>query len=88
MVTYTWEYCTGAFAVALPLMRVSHAARTMHADVSATALTMIRFGGSENLYGYDAIQAFRAARSPAGLARRLDRTVITTFQAIRHMPPR
>lgn len=39
----------------------------------------IRYGGAENLYGYQEIAAFRAARSPAGLARRLDRTVITTF---------
>jgi len=41
--------------------------------------TTIRFGGGENLYGYDAIAAFRAARSPAGLARQLMRTVITTY---------
>ncbi len=26
----------------------------------------IRYGGAENLYGYAEIQAFRAARSPAG----------------------
>jgi ketosteroid isomerase-like protein len=39
----------------------------------------IRYGGGENLYGHDAIAAFRAARSPAGLARTLDRTVITAF---------
>jgi len=39
----------------------------------------IRYGGSENLYGYEAIAAFRAARSPAGLARRLGHTVITTY---------
>jgi hypothetical protein len=39
----------------------------------------IRYGMAENLYGYEEIQAFRAARSPAGLARRLSRTVITTY---------
>ena len=39
----------------------------------------IRYGGGENLYGYAEIKAFRAARSPAGLGRTLDRTVITTF---------
>ena len=39
----------------------------------------IRYGGGENLYGFDAIAAFRAGRSPSGLMRRLDRTVITTF---------
>ena len=40
---------------------------------------VLRYGIGENLYGYEAIQAFRAARSPAGLARRLGRTVIATF---------
>ena len=39
----------------------------------------VRYGAGENLYGYDEIKAFRAARSPAGLARTLSRTVITTF---------
>ena len=39
----------------------------------------IRYGGGENLYGFDEIAAFRAGRSPAGLARHLKRTVITTF---------
>jgi hypothetical protein len=39
----------------------------------------IRYGVGENLYGYAEIEAFRAARSPAGLARALSRTVITTY---------
>src|ERR1700710_841070 len=39
----------------------------------------LRYGIGENLYGYDAISAFRAARSPAGLARTTDQTVITTY---------
>jgi len=39
----------------------------------------IRYGGAENLYGFAAIKAFRAARSPAGLARTLSKTVITTY---------
>jgi hypothetical protein len=39
----------------------------------------IRYGGSEILYGYAEIAAFRAARSPAGLARTLSRTVISTY---------
>lgn len=39
----------------------------------------IRYGGTENLYGYPAIAAFRAGRSPADLARTLEETVITTF---------
>ena len=41
--------------------------------------TTIRYGIGENLYGHAAIAAFRAARSPAGLARALERTVITTY---------
>jgi hypothetical protein len=43
------------------------------------APTTIRYGGGENLYGYGEIAAFRAGRSPAGLARALERTVITTY---------
>ena len=39
----------------------------------------LRYGVGENLYGYDAIMAFRAARSPAGLMRRTDKTVITAY---------
>jgi ketosteroid isomerase-like protein len=39
----------------------------------------VRYGGGENLYGYAAIQAFRAARSPLGLARSLHQTVITAY---------
>ncbi len=39
----------------------------------------IRYGIGENLYGYEAIRAFRAARSPAGLSRRLEKTRIATY---------
>jgi hypothetical protein len=39
----------------------------------------LRYGGGENLYGYKAIMAFRAARPSVGLMRRTDRTVITTY---------
>jgi hypothetical protein len=39
----------------------------------------LRYGTGENLYGYDAIMAFRAARSPVGLMRKTARTVITTY---------
>jgi hypothetical protein len=39
----------------------------------------IRYGTGENLYGHDEIAAFRAARPPAGLARTLERTVLTTY---------
>ena len=39
----------------------------------------LRYGGGENLYGYQEIMAFRAARPSVGLMRKLDRTVITTY---------
>ena len=39
----------------------------------------IRYGIAENLYGYRAISAFRAARPSAGLMRRTDGTVITSY---------
>lgn len=39
----------------------------------------LRYGATENLYGYDEIAAFRAARPSTGLARTLLRTVITTY---------
>ena len=39
----------------------------------------LRYGIGENLYGYDEINAFRAARSPAGLMRRTAKTVITSY---------
>ena len=40
---------------------------------------VVRYGAGENLVGIEAIRAFRAARPATGLARTLDRTVITTF---------
>ncbi len=39
----------------------------------------IRYGASENLYGYGEIKAFRAGRSPVALGRTLSKTVITTY---------
>jgi hypothetical protein len=39
----------------------------------------IRYGATENLYGCEAITAFRAARPAAGLARRLEKTRIVTY---------
>jgi Protein of unknown function (DUF3225) len=39
----------------------------------------IRYGGGEILYGHAEIAAFRAARSPVGLNRTTDRTVISTY---------
>jgi hypothetical protein len=39
----------------------------------------LRYGATENLYGYGEIRAFRAARPSQGLAREVLRTVITTY---------
>jgi hypothetical protein len=39
----------------------------------------LRYGATENLYGAQEIQAFRAGRSSQGLMRELLRTVITTY---------
>ena len=39
----------------------------------------LRYGATENLYGYDAIAAFRAGRPAVNLARDLVKTVITTY---------
>jgi hypothetical protein len=39
----------------------------------------LRYGVGENLYGIEAIRAFRAARPSTGLARALERTQITTY---------
>ena len=57
---------------------VSNDVGTLQRLFWASDLT-IRYGIGENLYGYGEIGAFRAARSPAGLARTISRTVITTF---------
>ena len=43
------------------------------------SLHTLRYGATENLYGYDAIQAFRAGRPAQGLARAILKTVITTY---------
>ncbi|TDV19393.1 oxalurate catabolism protein HpxZ [Paraburkholderia caballeronis] len=39
----------------------------------------LRYGATENLYGYDAIRAFRAARPSKGLARTVTARVVTTY---------
>jgi len=39
----------------------------------------LRYGVTENLYGYEAIAAFRAARPALGLQREVLKTVITTY---------
>ena len=38
----------------------------------------IRYGGTENLYGYHEIESFRVARTPPG-PRTISRTVISTY---------
>ena len=39
----------------------------------------LRYGVGENLYGWKQIASFRAGRSPAGLTRTLQKTIITTY---------
>jgi hypothetical protein len=39
----------------------------------------LRYGATENLYGYEAIRAFRAGRPSKGLARERMNIVITTY---------
>src|SRR5262245_22495686 len=39
----------------------------------------VRYGDAENLYGYDAIAAFRQARAAGDMRRDLERVVVTTF---------
>ena len=39
----------------------------------------LRYGTAEVLYGHDAIAAYRGARSPAGLAREVTKSVVTSY---------
>ena len=39
----------------------------------------LRYGMAENLYGYEAIQGFRSARSAVGLARTRKNVIVTTY---------
>jgi hypothetical protein len=48
----------------------------------------IRYGIGENLYGHAAIEAFRAARDARGLARILERTVMSAARAKPGCAPR
>lgn len=41
----------------------------------------LRYGVGENLYGIEAIRAFRSARPATGLARQVLRTQVTTYGA-------
>jgi len=68
------EAAFAAYEQALVNNDVETLDRLFHADPRT-----IRYGAGENLYGHAEIAAFRSARSPAGLARTLERTVITTY---------
>ena len=57
---------------------VSNDVETLNELFWPSPLTL-RYGIGENLYGFEEIAGFRAARSPVGLARTLSRTVITTY---------
>jgi hypothetical protein len=57
---------------------VENDVETLEALFDDSALT-IRYGIAENLYGMDDIRAFRRNRPPINLARRLERTQITTY---------
>ena len=41
--------------------------------------TTVRYGVAENLYGIDAVRAYRRTVIPVGLARRLEKLEITTY---------
>src|SRR5437879_12850638 len=48
----------------------------------------LRYGIGENLYGHDAITAFRAARSPVGLMRKTAHPALATCgRHTRYAPP-
>jgi hypothetical protein len=51
---------------------------TLNASFWASSHTL-RFGVGENLYGHEAIAAFRSARRPGNLGRRDTKVVVTTF---------
>jgi hypothetical protein len=57
---------------------VSNDVATLDALFRDDPLTL-RYGMAENLYGYEAIKAFRAGRPSVGLARELSKTVITAY---------
>ena len=40
---------------------------------------VVRFGATENLYGIEEIEAFRKGRSPANLARKVERMQVVAF---------
>ena len=39
----------------------------------------LRYGIGENLYGHDEIAGYRSARNPAGLAREVTKSVVTSY---------
>nr|WP_284509442.1 oxalurate catabolism protein HpxZ [Caballeronia sp. GAFFF2] len=48
-------------------------------DLFFNSSLTVRYGATENLYGYDAIREFRAARSGTGLAREVTARMVTTY---------
>ncbi|WP_238313646.1 oxalurate catabolism protein HpxZ [Methylobacterium organophilum] len=68
------EAVFAAYETALVTNDVATLENLFHDD-----LRTIRYGAGENLYGMEAIRAFRRARAPQGLARSLEHTVITTY---------
>lgn len=68
------EAAFAAYEAALVANDVPTLERLFHDDPRT-----IRYGGAENLYGMEAIRAFRRARAADGLARTLSGTVITTY---------
>lgn len=57
---------------------ITNDVQTLQALFWESPLT-IRYGINEILHGWEEIGAFRSARSPVGLMRRISRTVITTY---------
>lgn len=57
---------------------ITNDVQTLQALFWESPLT-IRYGINEILHGWEEIGAFRSARSPVGLMRRISRTVITAY---------
>lgn len=68
LTTVFYEYETALVSNNIPTLT------RLFLDASQT----VRFGPTETLYGSREIEQFRRDRSPAGLARRLDRVTITS----------
>ena len=69
----------GWMVVTIALLALAAALPAAVSAASPPIKFTVRYGANENLVGIEAIRAFRKARSPAGLARALRNTVITTY---------